>query len=378
MPVLDLQEARDLDRDVGRLLDAASPAEAVQRLRDIFVGRLDLAADSGTVPLRGNDLPSEAIRIARREGVFVVAVTLHASGRVRASDIRAALKELRASLGGDVLLAITEQSRSQWHFVYPTYEGGPEVLRRMVVQRDQPRRTVVQQIAGIYKVMLHADLRAALERAYDVEAVTKEFFSEYRRVFERVEAGVRGLPGGERRRMFVQRLFNRLMFIAFVQRKGWMRWDGDTDYLAALWRDYQRDATSGKNFYHNRLIALFFGGLNNEINVVNVNGGGVLKSLIGEVPYLNGGLFEQEEDDRNASMVVPDDCIDAILNDLLARFNFTVMESTPWDVEVAVDPEMLGKVFEELVTGRHETGSYYTRSLWVPAWALQEGRSEVR
>ncbi len=52
--------------------------------------------------------------------------------------------------------------------------------------------------------------------------------------------------------------------------------------------------------------------------------------------------------------------IRAILQDLFARFNFTVTESTPLDVEVAVDPEMLGKVFEELVTGRHESGSYYT------------------
>ena len=45
---------------------------------------------------------------------------------------------------------------------------------------------------------------------------------------------------------------------------------------------------------------------------------------------------------------------------MFANFNFTVTESTPLDVEVAVDPEMLGKIFEELVTGRHETGSYYT------------------
>ena len=50
----------------------------------------------------------------------------------------------------------------------------------------------------------------------------------------------------------------------------------------------------------------------------------------------------------------------AVLHELFDRFNFTVTESTPLDVEVAVDPEMLGKVFEELVTGRHESGSYYT------------------
>src|SRR5205085_4543228 len=68
----------------------------------------------------------------------------------------------------------------------------------------------------------------------------------------------------------------------------------------------------------------------------------------------------KDTDDRNPQLFVPDECIDVILNDIFARFNFTVTESTPLDIEVAVDPEMLGRVFEELVTGRHETGSYYT------------------
>lgn len=78
------------------------------------------------------------------------------------------------------------------------------------------------------------------------------------------------------------------------------------------------------------------------------------------MPYLNGGLFERDEDDKDAQIIVPDECIDTILHNLFQRFAFTVTESTPLDVEVAVDPEMLGKVFEELVTDRHGSGSYYT------------------
>ncbi len=93
---------------------------------------------------------------------------------------------------------------------------------------------------------------------------------------------------------------------------------------------------------------------------------------IGDVPYLNGGLFEEDDDDRNPNVVVPDAAIRRILQDLFACYNFTVTESTPLDVEVAVDPEMLGKVFEELVTGRHETGSYYTPKP-VVAFMCREG-----
>ena len=80
----------------------------------------------------------------------------------------------------------------------------------------------------------------------------------------------------------------------------------------------------------------------------------------GTVPFLNGGLFDLEDKyDENDAVKIPNESF-ALILELFERFNFTVSESTPLDIEVAVDPEMLGKVFEELVTGRHESGSYYT------------------
>src|SRR5205807_665400 len=85
-----------------------------------------------------------------------------------------------------------------------------------------------------------------------------------------------------------------------------------------------------------------------------------LKARRGDVPFLNGGLFDLEDDyDVRDKVKIPNASFAAVL-DLFERYNFTITESTPDDVDVAVDPEMLGKVFEELVTGRHETGSYYT------------------
>ncbi len=165
----------------------------------------------------------------------------------------------------------------------------------------------------------------------------------------------------ERKRLFTQRIFNRLMFLAFIQKKGWLRFGERQDYLSALFEAYSRDEYD-ENFYRDRLKHLFFAGLNSpqEVDIIGINEGGYLRDVIGGVPYLNGGLFEKDEDDRDEGVVVPDEAIAWILQDLFGQFNFTITESTPLDVEVAVDPEMLGRVFEELVTGRHETGSYYT------------------
>jgi type I restriction-modification system DNA methylase subunit len=213
------------------------------------------------------------------------------------------------------------------------------------------------------------------QEAFKVEKVTEEFFRVYRNVFDDVVGAIGGRDVGaihelplrqeeESGRLFVQKLFNRLMFIRFLEKKGWLSLKGRKDYLQALWDDYQatKHQTSNPSFNRDRLKLLFFSGLStpNEVNLIGINRGGLLRELIGEVPYLNGGLFEEEMDDRDPQIVVPDEAIEPILKKLFYRFNFTVTESTPLDIEVAVDPEMLGRIFEELVTGRHESGSYYT------------------
>ena len=194
------------------------------------------------------------------------------------------------------------------------------------------------------------------KRRFDVETVTDKFFADYQHVFAQVETAVEGIPDNqtEARRLWTQRLFNRLMFLRFIEKKGWLTYNGERDYLRTLF-----DATQAadENFLNDRLYWAFFYGLGNAVE--QSEDSSVAVERRGDVPFLNGGLFEiQEYDSRNA-IHIPNDAFAEIL-ELFERYNFTVTESTPLDIEVAVDPEMLGKVFEELVTGRHDTGSYYT------------------
>ncbi|MXV78441.1 class I SAM-dependent DNA methyltransferase [Candidatus Poribacteria bacterium] len=197
----------------------------------------------------------------------------------------------------------------------------------------------------------------AWKEAFDVEIVTDKFFTDYQRVFSRVEAAVEGIPDSleEEKRLYTQRLFNRLMFLRFIEKKGWLTYNEDREYLRAMFD--ATEAETDENFLNDRLYWAFFNGLgtpggspNNIPEVVERRG---------EVPFLNGGLFEMQAHDERNAIDIPNEEFAEILH-LFERYNFTVTESTPLDVEVAVDPEMLGKVFEELVTGRHDTGSYYT------------------
>ena len=370
MPVIDRQDASDVEQHIARIFGAGSTEERIREIRRLFAEKLDFEQSSGVVSLQDAparvELPAVAHQIATLEDAHVVYVHLDTS-RVRKAEASEAARLVSNQLGGDTLLVFTNNEADQLHFIYPTFEGIRPTLRRMVIERDLPRRTAVMQVANIFHEWERRDsIHLALESAFDVEAVTREFFKEYKRVFDAALDKIGGFGRDESeqeaKKLFTQTLFNRLMFVYFVSRKGWLSFGGDRDYLRALWRDYAATASGSEcetNFRYDRLRPLFFGGLNND-GSQDLTAYPDARRLIGKVPFLNGGLFEETDLDRLTDVTVPDDVVRSIFDDLFDRFNFTVMESTPFDIEVAVDPEMLGKVFEELVTGRHESGSYYT------------------
>ncbi|MCC5627685.1 Eco57I restriction-modification methylase domain-containing protein [Nostoc sphaeroides CHAB 2801] len=368
MPVLELQES---------ILNSLQNLKSLDALKKLFWSQLNYERVNKELSRRkltdvvANELIDEPLLLASggaNNAFHVIYARLSSEDLSRQGERRVIdylLKEHPYAL-----FVFSNKLRSQWHFINVKYDNTLQkrkLFRRITVGEGEQLRTATERIS-LLDLEKHPnasplDIQTIHDEAFDVEAVTQEFFREYRKTFEKVEGLIEWNTDKERKRLFTQKLFNRLMFIGFIQKKGWLKFQGSIDYLSALWEAYLKDdSTSNKNFYKDRLSHLFFLGLNNpqQYDIANINNGGLLKDLIGHVPYLNGGLFEQDEDDKNHEIIVSDECIDSIIHNLFQRFAFTVTESTPLDVEVAVDPEMLGKVFEELVTGRHESGSYYT------------------
>lgn len=361
--------------DRNRIERALKNLDGERALRSLLERELGYEGEHGLISTDGwrEDLATsladdpEMFASAGREGRFaVIRLRLASSGKLSLMAERRLMERLRDRYPYS-LYVFSDADEKLWHFVNAPHADrtGSKQYRRIVVGPGEGLRTATDRISLLSiddlaeekhkepEELSPLEIQAAHDAAFDVEAVTRDFFREYRRVFEAVEASVTGLEGKERTRFFVQRLFNRLMFVAFVEKKGWMRLNGRTDYLPALWESYA--AESGREgFYRSRLKPLFFRGFNTR------NEEGSEDPAIGAVPYLNGGLFEEDADDTDQNIDVPDSYLREILVGLFGRFNFTTTESTPLDVEVAVDPEMLGKVFEELVTGRHDVGAYYT------------------
>jgi len=356
----------------ARIQGILSKFQSLDKVRELFAEiNYDPAHDllsRGSWSKATADALAEDPQIIATSGEFQVIYARLAKDSLLLGDERPVVNRLLQD-HEYMLCLFSDKQQKQWHFVnvkYDTERSKRRLFRRITVSPDERLRTACERLSRIDAEGLNPDnpldIQYKHDEAFDVEAVTEEFFKTYDKVFKSVENLIEGFGNAERKRLFTQRLFNRLMFIAFVQKKGWLKFNSKTDYLSALWNDYQQKYSPEDSFYQDRLKLLFLSGLNtpNDVNIIDINREGVLATLIGEVPYLNGGLFEEDEDDRNPRIVVPDSCIEAILHQLFNRFNFTIMESTPLDVEVAVDPEMLGMIFEKLVTGRNKKGSYYT------------------
>lgn len=211
-----------------------------------------------------------------------------------------------------------------------------------------------------------------LNNAFNVEAVNEDFYRHYESCFyDEVKPTVlKILSNDADAHSFTQLLLNRLMFCWFLQKKGWLGKNDKSNYLLQLLaranrpRAQREGGDSLRSFYHDYLTFLFFRVLSNpeeERHKYQPSD----PNISWEAPFLNGGLFERTALDDRIDIAprlkrLPNSLFKTILDDLFARYNFTVEESTALDLQVALDPELLGTIFERLVTGRHESGSYYT------------------
>lgn len=224
-----------------------------------------------------------------------------------------------------------------------------------------------------------------IKKAFSVEALSDDFFDEYRKQYaefvkfltgkEYVKKGNKwveqetGEPDAQYFtsfkeddklvRDYIKKMMGRIVFLYFLQSKGWLA--GNLHYMHDLFYDAS-DEVKG-NFLDKVLEPMFFGLLNTKLedrsSAPLVNGVGV-KYIpnADEIPYLNGGLFQQEKIDE------VDSCFPAgmfqSLFDFFDSYNFTIDENDPNDAEVGVDPEMLGKIFENLLEDNKDKGAFYT------------------
>jgi len=185
------------------------------------------------------------------------------------------------------------------------------------------------------------------------EALSHRFYRALEHHVLALGEGARGSAPSEARRELALVTTSRLLFLAFLQSRGWL--DGDADFLA---RHLDRILASGGDAHRRFLEPLAFGTLNTRVSQR-----AAAARAFGRVPFLNGGLFARSPVERRYRTVrFRDEDLGALFDELLARYRFTGREQQRDWTESAVDPEILGRAFESLMASRErrDSGSFYT------------------
>lgn len=265
-------------------------------IRALLVETLDWQPTQGPVPVRDvhEDLPSYAHLIAYKDGINAVYLHLEYADRVTAEVVRAAARSLDNTLADDLLLLFTNLGHDEFHIILPDHTHSPPRLRRLVAQRDEHNRGIALQLASMWHNCEHGDesVHDAIAKAFSGESMTERFYTEYKRTYATVKSLILGFADDSELELFSQTLLNRLMFIHFISLKGWLTYEGSTDYLNALWSYHDAQALRD-NFHETRLEPLFFAEPN-DIQHVDLNDNDpAFYATIRNVPYLDCGMFDE-------------------------------------------------------------------------------------
>ncbi len=253
------------------------------------------------------------------------------------------------------LIALLVPGRSE--LVLATWHAGsshPRVAalvvdRRQVMPSDGETLTALAASLEGSDLEIHAHWMEILGR----EAISRRFFLTLQGILVQLADRGSGKASADARREIALLFLSRLLFLAFLEARGWL--DSDHRFLA---RAFDNCMATGGRFQRRVLEPLFFGTLNTPA----LQRAPLARSL-GRIPFLNGGLFSRAPAERrHRDLVMRDEDFGEAFDQLLVRYRFTAREETSTWQESAIDPEILGRAFESLMAEpeRRATGAFYT------------------
>lgn len=288
-----------------------------------------------------------------------------------------------------------DHEKKEWRFSFISKNAANDFFAEAEAEETNPKKytyifgTDEEHRTAIERLYNLEQSRFRLEdffEAFNVEPVSKKFFEEYKNLYKQFSGFLADEKNDYRNifeseindfnnktksdvekeidkdiRNFVSRLMGRMVFLYFLQKKHWLGAsttdynDGSSTFLSDL---FYNDVESQRDFYKNYLSEIFFGALNNPKSEIDkfklYNGDEVF------IPFLNGGLFEEEQEPkRHREIQFPAFYFEDLFK-FFNGYNFTIYENSPEEHTVAVDPEMLGHIFENLIDYNKDTGTFYT------------------
>lgn len=332
-------------------------------LRSLFIGVLGWDhVTGGTVTYHDPDSGTvlRAVPIAQKRGIPV-----YLCDSIPSSDAVAGLERLAGARTVERLMIFTDGTTQIWRWPETRRSGGTRyVTHRHAVGSRHP--DLLQRLAAASFTLEEEPsltiltVRQRLQASFNADRVTARFYNEFQERQQSLCEEITGIPGESETSWYSSLLLNRLMFIYFMQRKGFL--NDDLNYLRTSLTAIQ--ALQGPDrfyeYYRDFLIPLFHDGLEADEDSPHDP---AIRQLMGDVPYVNGGIFSKHVLESQYDINVPDSTFVEIF-DFFDRFRWHLDERPTGNPE-EINPEVLGYIFERYVnrseTGGDSEGAYYTK-----------------
>ncbi len=330
--------------------------------RTLFLQELgwDRPAGGLTVVVDGRTFGLQAV--AEKRGFQVFAYTADDDGGLPEYATRCKIERQAAKLAHEHLIVYTDAARTtqKWQWVRREL-GRPLARREYDFAKGRTGEALAQKLQDLAVDLAEeenltlTDVTRRARQALDVDRVTRRFYDRFQTEHAAFLTFLKGVPADGDAAWYASLMLNRLMFIYFIQKKGFL--DGDPDYLRNRLR--RVGALKGKDkfltFYRYFLLRLFHEGLGQQPRQRKKD----LDELLGRVPYLNGGLFDEHQLERTYPEIQIADAAFARLFDFFDAFRWH-LDERPLRADNEINPDVLGYIFEKYINQK-QMGAYYTK-----------------
>ena len=317
--------------------------------------------DLNMIPVGDEGMPYQAEAIAEKRGMVVYHCLPGSDGNMPDPGVRRKIDHQINSYSREHLIVYSDaaQQAQVWQWVRRE-KGKPLAPREYRYHISQDGERLVQKLEALAidleeeEGLSTVDVKTRAKKAFDVDKVTKKFYEQFQREHTKFLKFVTGIQEKFDQEWYASVMLNRLMFVYFLQKKGFL--NGDLDYLQNRLKVCQQGRGDDEfySFYRYFLLRLFHEGLGDS-----KRDSPELERLIGKIPYLNGGLFDVHElEERNPDIQIPDEAFEAIF-EFFDAYDWH-LDDRPLRNDNEINPDVLGYIFEKYINQK-QMGAYYTK-----------------
>jgi hypothetical protein len=344
----------------------ARPLLQSGNLAKLFVEELGWEPCRQKLTLRAGETDYVFTAVAEKRG-FVVWLCASADGCLPDHNIRMKLDRALTQTSFEHLIVFASGDFAQQSWTWVRREPGrPLSARKHDYNRAQPGDSLLQKLQLLFVSLEEEEtgelstitMAGRARAAFDIERVTKAFYRDFDRHRKAFLEFIKGIGDVADAEWYASVMLNRLMFVYFIQRKGFL--DGDSSYLRNRLQRCKQEHGKDKfyTFYRYFLLRLFHEGFGKR----RKDRAPDLEKLLGNIPFLNGGLFDVHELEKSErygkDIQIPDNAFERVF-DYFDQYQWH-LDERPLRADNEINPDVLGYIFEKYINQK-QMGAYYTK-----------------